>query len=143
MPHHNPLEPFRPGRRAAYRQKQETRPPRSIPDVLFDELFAALRCNRDRAIVSLYVSSGARPSELLGMRGEHVHWGQNLISVVSKGSRLLEQVPASPDAFVYLALYVAESGPADPDESVWSTRRSPAAAVELHGDAGGSGPGER
>jgi integrase len=122
--HHNPLEPFRPGRRAAYRQKQETHPPRSIPDALFDELFATLRCNRDRAIVSFYVSSGARPAELLGMRGENVHWGQNLISVVSKGSRLLEQVPASPDAFVYLALYLAETGPARPDEPVWWTRRS-------------------
>jgi integrase len=123
--HHSPLEPFRPHRRAPYRQRQRAAPPRSIPDELFDELFGALRCNRDRAIVSFYVSSGARPSELLGLLGAHVHWGQNLISVVSKGSRALEQVPASPDAFVYLALYLAEGPLAGPDEPVWWTGRPP------------------
>ena len=123
--HHSPLEPFRSHRRAPYRQKQRPGPPRSIPDELFDELFGALGCHRDRAIVSFYVSSGARPSELLGMCGQHVHWGQNLISVVSKGSRLLEQVPASPDAFVYLALYLAQGPLAGPAEPLWWTRREP------------------
>jgi integrase len=71
------------------------------------------------------VSSGARASELLGLHGGNVHWGQNLISVVTKGSRALEQVPASPDAFVWLALYLAESSLAGPDEPLWWTRRSP------------------
>jgi integrase len=123
--HHNPLEVFGDHRRAPYRQKQPRVAPRSIPDGLFDELFAALRCHRDRAIVSLYVSSGARASELLGLHGGNVHWGQNLISVVTKGSRALEQVPASPDAFVWLALYLAESSLAGPDEPLWWTRRSP------------------
>ena len=123
--HHSPLEPFRAHRRAPYRQKQSATPPRSIPDDLFDEFFAALRCNRDRAIVSFYVSSGARASELLGLQGQHVHWGQHVISVVSKGSRLLEQVPASPDAFVYLALYLAEGELVGAQEPLWWTRRSP------------------
>ncbi|HEX3923381.1 MAG TPA: hypothetical protein VHY31_13920 [Streptosporangiaceae bacterium] len=44
---------------------------------MFDELFAALVCDRDRAIVALYVSTGARPSELLGMRQAGIdHSGQ-------------------------------------------------------------------
>lgn len=123
--HHSPLEPFRGHRRAPYRQRQLAAPPRSIPDELFDELFAALVCDRDRAIVSFYVSSGARPSELLGLCGQDVHWGQNLISVVSKGSRLRERIPASPDAFVYLALYLAEGQLAGPGEPLWWTQRSP------------------
>jgi integrase len=123
--HHNPLEAFGDHRRAPYRQKQSRAAPRSIPDDLFDELFAALRCHRDRAIVSLYVSSGARASELLGVCGANVHWGQNLVSVVTKGSRALEQVPASPDAFVWLALYLAESPLAGPDQPLWWARRSP------------------
>jgi integrase len=63
--HHNPLEPFHPGRRGAYRQRVPETAPRAIPDALFDELFAALGCDRDRAILALYVSTGARPSELL------------------------------------------------------------------------------
>lgn len=123
--HHGPLEPFRDHRRAPYRQRQRSAPPRSIPDELFDELFAALGCDRDRAIVSFYVSSGARASELLGLCGQDVHWGQNLITVVSKGSRLREQVPASPDAFVYLALYLSQGQLAGPGEPLWWTRRSP------------------
>jgi integrase/recombinase XerD len=32
-------------------------------------LFAALRSNRDRAIVALATSNGARASEVLGMKG--------------------------------------------------------------------------
>jgi site-specific recombinase XerC len=63
------MEPWQPARRGSYRQKTEQRVPRAIPDELYDELFGVL-CrdrDRDRAIVSLLVSSGARAAELLGM----------------------------------------------------------------------------
>jgi site-specific recombinase XerD len=63
--HHNPMEPWTPGPRGSYRQKAEQRLPRAIPDQLYDRVFAALTSNRDRAIVSLLVSSGARAAELL------------------------------------------------------------------------------
>ena len=41
--------------------------PRSIPDQAFNELFAALTTNRDRALIAFYISTGARASELLGV----------------------------------------------------------------------------
>ena len=66
--HHNPMQPFRqPPRRAAYQPKEPKPAPRSIPDQAFNELFAGLASNRDRALVAFYVSTGARASELLGV----------------------------------------------------------------------------
>lgn len=67
--HHNPMQPFAPGPRAPFRQKMPERIPRHLPDQLFDELFATLRSDRDRALLAFYVSTGARASELLGVRG--------------------------------------------------------------------------
>lgn len=70
LAHRSPLEPVPPVRRAALRQKIQVRQPRSIPDAMWAELFAAMRCTRDRALLACYVSSGARASELLGLRAE-------------------------------------------------------------------------
>lgn len=78
--------------------------------------------HRDRALLAFYVSSGARASELLGLRLEHVDWAGQRIWVVSKGSRVLEPVPASPQAFTHLALYLDEAGRPAAHESVWRTR---------------------
>jgi len=59
--HHNPMLPFRrSSRRAAYQPKEPKPAPRSIPDQAFNDLFAALVCNRDRALVAFYISTGAR-----------------------------------------------------------------------------------
>jgi hypothetical protein len=70
--------------------------------------------------------------------------------VIRKGSRAMQQLPASPDAFVWLRLYqqqlhgLVASGPDDP---LWWTLRRPfrplgsgsgsqSAAVSVHGDRG-------
>lgn len=59
--HHNPMQPFRrPSRRAAYQPKEPKPTPRSIPAQAFNDLFAALTCNRDRALVAFFISTGAR-----------------------------------------------------------------------------------
>ncbi|MFI8503552.1 tyrosine-type recombinase/integrase [Streptomyces sp. NPDC085524] len=71
----------------------------------FNTLFAALPSNRDRAVIAFWISSGVRASELIGVRQCDVDPGQQLISVVRKGSRARQQVPASADAFVWLRLY--------------------------------------
>jgi integrase len=64
--HHNPMQPFRqPQRRAAYQPKEPRPAPRIIPDQAFNELFAELTCNRDRALIAFYISTGARAAELL------------------------------------------------------------------------------
>jgi integrase len=123
LAHRSPLEPVPMVRRARLRQRVPQQVPRSIPDHLWDELFAAMGCDRDRALLEFYVSSGARASELLGLAVEDIDWGGQLIYVVSKGTRIRQPVPASPDAFRYLGLYLAEEGLPAPGEPVWRTRR--------------------
>lgn len=103
--HHNPMERYQRHRRAPYRQKEPKRIPRAIPDHLFDELFAKMPSDRDRAILAFYVSTGARASELLGVTGQFVDIGQQLVGVHRKGTRELQWLPASADAFVWLRLY--------------------------------------
>jgi len=106
--HHSPMQPFPAERAGRYRPKLARRVPRQIPDVKFDELFALLGSHRDRALVALWVSTGARASELLGATAADADPGQQLITVIRKGTRQLQQLPASPDAFVWLRLYQAQ-----------------------------------
>ncbi len=106
--HHNPMEPFRPARRGAYRQKQPDRLPRAVPDEVIDDLFGCLGCHRDRALVGFFLSSGARAAEVLGMTVGDVHPGDGRIWVQTKGLGGVKQAcPASPEAFAWLALYLA------------------------------------
>jgi site-specific recombinase XerC len=58
---------IRRGQEEGVRGKKEPRPVwRAIPDEAAEALFSALRSNRDRALVSFWLSSGVRASELLG-----------------------------------------------------------------------------
>jgi integrase len=126
--HHNPLEPFDRTRRGRYRPKVVPRAPRSIPDARFDELFALLGSHRDRALVAFWVSTGVRASELLGATVGDADPGQQLLTVIRKGTRALQTVPASPDAFVWLRLYQAQIQdrvPAGRDQPLWWTLRRP------------------
>ncbi len=126
--HRNPMDPF-PGQRSGrYRPKAARRIPRQIPDEKFDELFAQLGSNRDRALVAFWVSTGARASELLGATTADADPGQQLITVIRKGTRALQPLPASPDAFVWLRLYQAQVRglvPAGRDQPLWWTLRRP------------------
>ncbi|WP_203684294.1 hypothetical protein [Actinoplanes siamensis] len=103
--HHNPMDQFEPQRAGLYRPRQPKRIPRQIPDEVFNDLFARLSSDRDRALVAFWVSTGARAAELLGVMRSGAEPGQQLITVVRKGSRAMQQLPASPDAFVWLRLY--------------------------------------
>jgi site-specific recombinase XerD len=123
--HHNPMAAFTPGRRAPLRQKMPERVPRSLPDRLFDALFAAMRSDRDRALLAFYVSTGARAAELLGVTVERVDPGEQRIGVVRKGSGRLQWLPASADAFVWLRLYEQHAGRPDGERALWLTRRRP------------------
>ncbi len=123
LSHRSPLEDPRPYRRARLRPKVTQRGVRSIPDGLFEELFAQMRSDRDRALLAFYVSSGARASELLGLRMDDIDWAGKKIHVISKGSRLREAIPASPDAFVYLACYLDKAGPPPDGMPVWRALR--------------------
>jgi site-specific recombinase XerD len=104
--HRNPMDEWKPERTGRYRPTAPRRIPRAIPDDWFNRLFAALPSDRDRALVAFWISTGARASELLGMRQCDIYPGEQLISVVRKGSRARQQLPASADAFVWHRLPV-------------------------------------
>jgi integrase len=133
--HHNPMEPRRNEKVGLYRPKVVARAPRRIPDERFNELFARLASHRDRALVAFYVSTGARASELLGARQGDADVGQQLITVIRKGSRAMQRLPASPDAFVWLRLYQAQMQgevPSGRDEPLWWTLRRPFRQLSYH-----------
>jgi hypothetical protein len=85
--------------------------------------------------VAFWVSTGARASELLGASCRDADPGQQLIAVIRKGTRYLQQLPASPDAFVWLRLYQAQLQglvPAGPDDPLWWTLRRPFRQLSYH-----------
>ena len=99
-----------PARPAPYQPKAARRIPRAIPDERFNEVFAALASHRDRALLAFWISTGARAQELLTVVRGRVDPADQLIGVVRKGSRALQMLPASADAFVWLRLYQHELG---------------------------------
>ncbi|PWI19324.1 integrase [Streptomyces sp. Act143] len=121
--HHNPLEPFRAEGRIRYNPKVPRSRPREIPDERWKELFGALRSNRDRAILALDLSCAARASEVLGLRGVDLDWGDQLVRVRRKGSDAEQWLPANPEAFIWLRLYLADLGLLDPNDPIWWTLR--------------------
>jgi integrase len=133
--HHNPMDPHRDQRSGLFRPRLVQRIPRSIPDEKFSKLFAGLTSHRDRALVAFWVSTGARAAELLGATAGDADAGQQLITVIRKGTRLMQQLPASPDAFVWLRLYQAQTQglvPAGLDQPLWWTLRRPFRPLAYH-----------
>jgi len=133
--HHNPMEPYRVEHSGLYRPRVPNRIPRSVADEQFNEIFARLPSHRDRALVAFYVSTGARASELLSTTVAGVDPGRQLITVVRKGTRELQQLPASTDAFVWLRLYQVEMEgqiPTGRREPLWWTLRRPTRPLTYH-----------
>jgi integrase len=133
--HHNPMEPFRNQRAGLYRPKVPSRVPRSIPDEEFNEIFAKLASHRDRALVAFYVSTGARASELLSATLAGVDPGRQVITVVRKGTREFQELPASTDAFVWLRLYQVQMEGLIPQgrrQPLWWTLRRPVRPLTYH-----------
>ena len=134
-PHHNPMEPYRNERTGLYRPRVPSRIPRSVPDAEFNEIFARLPSHRDRALVAFYVSTGARASELLSATQGGVDPGRQLITVIRKGTRETQQLPASSDAFVWLRLYQLEMDgqvPKGKRQPLWWTSRMPVRPLSYH-----------
>jgi integrase len=124
---HGLLETSRPVGRIRYNPKVPKRRPREIPDEHWTSLFGALTSNRDRAILSATVSNGSRASEILGVRGVDLDWGDQRIRVVRKGTRVEQWLPASSEAFVWIRLYLADLGTplGSQDPLWWTLRRRP------------------
>jgi site-specific recombinase XerD len=133
--YHNPMDPYHNQRSGLYRPRVVKRIPRDIPDAQFNEIFARLPSHRDRALVAFYVSTGARASELLTVTQGGVDPGRQLITVVRKGSREEQELPASSDAFVWLRLYQVEMEgliPRGRTKPLWWTRRKPFRPLTYH-----------
>jgi site-specific recombinase XerD len=130
------LEPFKKERTGRYRPKVPKRIPKRISDAQFNEVFAGLKHNRDRALLAFWVSSAARAEELLGVPQRCVDPGEQLIGVIRKGSRALQWLPASPDAFVWLRIYQEEvwrkGAPRGRNEPLWCTLRQPWRPLAYH-----------
>ncbi|MFE2638387.1 tyrosine-type recombinase/integrase [Streptomyces scopuliridis] len=123
LAHRSPTETRVVHRRARLRPKVPARQPRALPEGQWDELFAQMRCARDRALLSCYVSSGARASELLGVGPGDIDWTKGQLWVISKSTRARQPVPVSPEALAYLAAYLDEAGLPPDVMPVWRTRR--------------------
>ena len=58
-----------------------------------------------------------------------------MITVIRKGTRAMQQLPASPDAFVWLRLYQEQMrglAPMGPDQPLWLTLRRPFRQLTYH-----------
>ncbi len=98
-----------------------------MPDQRWQELFGQLRSNRDRALLAIAISNGARAAELLGVRSIDVDWGEQLIRVHRKGSGAPQWLPASSESFVWLRLYLHDLG--DPLQPQDPSSRTPTCQV--------------
>ncbi|AGB26817.1 site-specific recombinase XerD (plasmid) [Mycobacterium sp. JS623] len=122
--HRQHFDTARHAKRAPYRQKRVDRNPRALSDALYEEVFAALTTNRDRAIVATAVSAGLRASELLSMRRGMLHAADQTADIIPKGgrgNRVLVRI--SPAAYLWIARYLAERPIEPPEEPVWMTLR--------------------
>ena len=123
--HHNPMEPYRHERAGRYRPVAPSRIGGSVPDAEFNEIFARLPPSRATGPWSPSTSPPA-PGRLSCCRRRKgaCDPGRQLITVVRKGSREVQELPASTDAFVWLRLYQLEMDRAIPNgrrEPLWST----------------------
>lgn len=140
--HHDPLDPYRPQQRAQYRQRVVDGPPRALSENVVNKVFEALTSTRDRALVAMYLATGARASELLGMRGRDVDWGNQSIAVVSKGSRAYEWVPTSPGLTELAAAVPEWDAPDVGGECALVDSSPPVPSSAVFGTAGSTGKGK-
>ncbi|MFJ2609121.1 tyrosine-type recombinase/integrase [Streptomyces sp. NPDC087425] len=116
-------------RTGLYRPTLPKRIPRRIPEEKYTEVFAGLRSHRDRALLAFWIATGARAEELLTSRQGQAIVGQQTIGVIRKGTREYQELPANPDAFVWLRLYQEEAWkkgvPRGRAQPLWWTLRRP------------------
>ena len=109
--------------------------PRSVPDGEFNEIFARLPSNRDRALVAFYVSTGARASELLSVTQGGVDPGRQLITVVRKGVRAAQELPGFDRRLRVVAALPGRDGgpvPRGRRQPLWWTLRRPVRPLTYH-----------
>ena len=95
LAHRSPLETA-PYRRARLRPRLPERQPRAIPDRQWDELFAQMGCDRDRAPLARYCRPARAPGNCSVSSARDMDWSRGRLWVVTKGSRPTRARPASP-----------------------------------------------
>ena len=89
-------------------------------------LTAALRTDRDRAMVALMLHGGLRRCEVLGLRFEDVHVGDRRVFVVDGKGGHQRLVPVADLFFTTLATYLARERPKDSvDDHVFVVLKGP------------------
>lgn len=106
------------------------RTPRTLPRVCspedVDALMAALRTERDRALVECMLLGGLRRCEVLGLRLEDVHVGERRVFVVDGKGGAQRLVPVASRFFATLGRYLDQERPFDsPTDRVFVVMKGP------------------
>jgi integrase/recombinase XerD len=116
----NPVPRGLPTRRSRHRHQRGVplvRGVRRLPQILeageVEALLAALRTNRDRAIVEAMLLGGLRRSEVLGLRLEDLRLGEWRVFIADGKGGHQRLVPISQTFFTTVAAYLNEERPAD------------------------------
>jgi len=106
-------------RRSGSRGAPLVRTPRTLPRILaaaeVDALVAALRTDRDRAMVEAMLLAGLRRCEVLGLRLGDLHPGERRVFVAEGKGGHQRMIPIAGRFFVTLARYLEAERPADAD----------------------------
>ena len=127
--HHNPLEPFRLHRRGVYRQKQPDPHHGRSPTRSGGPVRGAGLQPGPGDVPHVPVQRRPRRGAARDDRGRRPAWRRPHLRAAKGLGGVKQACPASPEAFSWLALYLAELAPEghrpDPDEPLWWTRRRP------------------
>ncbi|MET9800319.1 site-specific integrase [Streptomyces sp. NPDC006368] len=123
LAHRSPIEAPARFRRGRLRPKVPARQTAPSPISSGTSCSAGCGANGDRALLSCYVDSGARASELLGLLLPDIDWQKGQLWVISKGTRERQPVPVSPSGLAHLAAYLEEAGLPKDGQTVWRTCR--------------------
>jgi integrase len=125
----------RAGMRSGKRGSPLLRAPRTLPRIAPPEIanafLAALRTQRDRAMVEAMLFGGLRRCEVLGLRLQDVAPGQRRVFIVDGKGGHQRVVPISSRFFGSLGSYLTEERPATPTERVFVVLKGPRRGAPL------------
>ena len=117
---HNPVQRGMPVRSPVTRDRRViplVRPVRHLPRILDHDdvikLVAALRKDRDRAMIDAMLLAGLRRCEVLGLRLADMRWGERRLFIADGKGGHQRIVPISPRFFDTLRRYLDHERPAD------------------------------
>ena len=117
---HNPVQRGMPVRSPVTRDRRViplVRPVRHLPRILDHDdvikLVAALRKDRDRAMIDAMLLAGLRRCEVLGLRLPDVRWGERRLFIADGKGGHQRIVPISPRFFDTLRRYLDHERPSD------------------------------